>query len=177
MARHFNTGPTADIAQYRPAAGAVIFNARGQVWLGRRASETRDNIWQYPQGGIDAGENHDIAVLREVYEETSIRAKHLAPLAMINEQLFYDLPGQYKITERTKKWRGQRQYWYAFRFIGKDKHIDLSLQDPAEFSAWKWGDLHDAVDTVVDFKRDVYAHLANEFEAYANPVTGSKLYK
>lgn len=171
------TRPTADIAHYRPAAGAVIFNARGEVWLGRRANETKAEIWQYPQGGIDPGEDADFAVIREVYEETSIKAKHLAPLGAVKSQLFYDLPGEFKVTERTKKWRGQRQYWYAFRFLGKDKHIDLSLQNPPEFSAWKWGDLHEAIDTVVPFKRDVYARLANEFKAYANPIARSKLYK
>ena len=170
------TLPTAKPEQYRPAAGAVIFNAQGQVWLGRRASERADCIWQYPQGGIDAGENADHAVLREVHEETGVAPEYMAPLASVKQQLFYDLPTQYKTTTRTKKWRGQRQYWYAFRFLGKDKHFNLSFQDPPEFSTWKWGDLHEAVETVVPFKRDVYARLAKEFSAFAKPVVGSKLY-
>lgn len=171
------TRPTAKETLYRPAAGAVIFNAKGQVWLGRRSSERANSIWQYPQGGIDDGEEADYAVLREVYEETGIAPEYMAPLACMKQQLFYDLPKQYKTTSRTKKWRGQRQYWYAFRFLGKDRHVDLSFQSPPEFSTWKWGDLNEAVETVVPFKRDIYARLAKEFSAFAKPIAGSKLYK
>ena len=78
------TRPTADIAHYRPAAGAVIFNADGQVWLGRRANETKAEIWQYPQGGIDPGEDADFAVIREVHEETGLTVTVGAP-ALVNE--------------------------------------------------------------------------------------------
>lgn len=161
------TKATANVALYRPCAGAVVFNAQGRVWLGRRASETHDDIWQYPQGGIDAGEDAAAAVLREVQEETGISPAHLAPLRRIKSQLFYDLPEEYRMTPRTQKWRGQRQYWFAFRFLGTDSDINILAQNPPEFSTWKWGDIHHAVDTVVPFKRDIYARLAREFAPLA----------
>lgn len=169
------TSATADAALYRPCAGAVVFNAQGRIWLGRRANETAENIWQYPQGGIDAGEDAATAAIREVQEETGISPSHLAPLARIEEQLFYDLPEQYRVTPRTRKWRGQRQYWFAFRFLGTDADIDILAQDPPEFSTWKWGDIHRAVDTVVPFKRGIYARIASEFGELAGLSDSPKL--
>lgn len=169
------TRPTDDPSLYRPCVGMVIFNPHGQVWLGRRSKEREKNIWQYPQGGIDPGESAEHAAIREVHEETGISVQQLRPLGSLDTELFYDLPVQYKLTRRTKKWRGQRQLWFAARFIGDDRNIDLNYSKPAEFSKWKWGDLHDAVDTVVPFKRDVYADVAKAFARYASPAPAPKL--
>lgn len=164
-----SVSPTADPSLYRPCVGMVIFNPRGHVWLGRRAGETGGNIWQYPQGGIDPGETAEYAAIREVHEETGISVQDLRPMATLENELFYDLPVQYKRTRRTKKWRGQRQIWFAARFIGDDASIDLTTHGPPEFSTWRWGDIHEAVETVVPFKRDVYARLAQEFGSLAKP--------
>ena len=163
------TQPTVLPNLYRPAAGAVIFNDKGQVWLGRRRTEKRDDIWQYPQGGIDEGELAHIAAKREVEEETGIPISMLTELKRLSTPLFYDLPLKYKTTPRTKKWQGQKQYWFAYQFGGVASDINLNNQSPPEFSSWRWGNLHEAVDTVIDFKRDIYARLAEEFEAFASP--------
>ena len=48
---------------YRPNVGIALFNASGQVLIGRRFRDDGPEIilpgleWQMPQGGIDAGEN------------------------------------------------------------------------------------------------------------------------
>jgi len=164
------TEATVDPNLYRAAAAAVIFNPRGSVWLGRRASETRPNIWQYPQGGIDENEKPLTAAIREIEEETGIDSTLLKSIGHINAPLFYDLPVQYKTTARTKKWQGQKQYWFAFEFMGNDADVNLENQNPPEFSTWKWGDIHDAVNTVIDFKRDIYARVAKEFEPFAKRI-------
>ena len=48
----------------RTCAGVLLFNAAGQVWVGRRQPKwarypqryVAGHIWQPPQGGIDKGE-------------------------------------------------------------------------------------------------------------------------
>src|SRR5712671_6282890 len=69
---------------YRPNVGIALFNASGQVLIGRRFRDDGPEIilpgleWQMPQGGIDADENPRDAVMRELWEETgAVSAEHL----------------------------------------------------------------------------------------------------
>jgi len=163
------TKPTAQESAYRRAAGVVLFNLEGQVWLGRRAGTRTQNAWQFPQGGIDPGESEEFAALRELREETGISPDKLRALGQIEQPLFYDFPESYRNTPRTQKWRGQRQSWFAYRFIGEASDINLAYQSPPEFSDWRWGDLSHAPELIVPFKRKVYERLASEFEGFAKP--------
>lgn len=155
--------------EYRPAAGIVLFNKKGQVWLGKRSGKQTDYVWQFPQGGLDKGESAEFGALRELREETGISIDTLRPLARIEEQLFYDFPPEYAGRGRMKKWRGQRQFWFAYRFVGKKSDVNLKFHKPPEFTKWRWGDLHDAPDLVVPFKRKVYERVVTEFEGFADP--------
>jgi len=162
--------PSVDKTLYRPAAGIVIFNPKGQVWLGRRAGEKSKYRWQFPQGGIDKGEKPKDAAMRELWEETGLKPEHVAPLGRIKDWLYYDFPPEYKGRKATKGWHGQRQKWFAVRLSGKDKHFDLKAHPPIEFSDWKWGNLSDTADLIVPFKRKVYERLIIEFADYAKPI-------
>jgi putative (di)nucleoside polyphosphate hydrolase len=65
-----------------------------------------------------------------------------------------------------KAWRGfkgQRQQWFAFRFTGKDSEIDLQADEEVEFDAWRWGDLSEACDLIVPFKRPAYEQVVAAF--------------
>ena len=55
-----------DLSAYRPNVGVVLFNTAGQVWLGRRANTPEPWNWQFPQGGVDEGEDLEAAALREL---------------------------------------------------------------------------------------------------------------
>ena len=63
---------------YRPNVGIALFNAAGQVLIGRRFRDDGPEIilpgleWQMPQGGIDADEDPRDAVMRELWEETGV---------------------------------------------------------------------------------------------------------
>lgn len=162
--------PQGPIEDYRPAAGVVLFNKKGKVWLGKRAGKQKDYVWQFPQGGLDKGESTEFGALRELREETGISIEVLRPLARIETQLFYDFPPEYTGRGRMKKWRGQRQYWFAYRFIGGKSDVDLKFHTPAEFSDWRWGDLFEAPELVVPFKRKVYERVVAEFEGFAQPL-------
>jgi len=115
--------------------------------------------WQMPQGGIDAGETPIQAALRELYEETGTDKAEL--LAESQQWLCYDLPDTARAGWR-RHFRGQRQKWFAMRFIGIDIDIDLN-RHKAEFDRWKWVDAAELPGIVVDFKRPVYEALLDEF--------------
>ena len=154
---------------YRDNVGAVLFNADGRVFIGRRANLPAGapnlGTWQFPQGGIDAGENPRTAVMRELTEE--IGTARAEVMAEHEDWLTYDLPPELLGKVWSGKYRGQRQRWFALRFTGVDADIRLDAHDEVEFDAWRWAALAEVPALVVAFKRPVYAVLARVFAGFA----------
>lgn len=152
---------------YRPCVGIMLLNADNLVWIGQRlkkwTGDQSSQRWQMPQGGIDEGEEPETAALRELEEETGTRDAHI--LAQSSRWLTYDLPEQALGTALKGKYRGQRQKWFVMRFDGSDGDFDISEHEghKAEFSAWRWAPMGEAVELIVPFKRPIYRGLAKEF--------------
>ncbi len=148
-----------DMAHYRPCAGVLMLNASGRIWVGER--NDMPGAWQMPQGGIDPGEDPRTAALRELEEETG--TAHVEVLAEAPEWLKYDLPGDLQKRAWKGKWRGQRQKWFAVRFLGQDAEIDILGVDKPEFARWRWVHVDDVPSLIVDFKRPVYEAVIEAF--------------
>jgi putative (di)nucleoside polyphosphate hydrolase len=118
------------------------------------------SAWQMPQGGIDADETPMQAALRELYEETGTDKAEI--VAESRRWLHYDLPAVIATTAWRGRYRGQRQKWFLMRFEGEDIDIDLNRHE-AEFDAWKWVLPAELPGLIVDFKRDLYIALLDEF--------------
>ncbi len=153
---------------YRDNVGAVLFNAAGQVLVARRAdmprAEAGAGSWQLPQGGMDPGEDPTVAVFREMEEE--IGTRNAALLAEHPAWLHYDLPAHLIGKALGGRFRGQRQKWFALRFLGTDAEIRLDLDPHPEFDAWRWAALAELPALAVPFKRDIYATLARDFARF-----------
>ncbi|MCS6986177.1 MAG: RNA pyrophosphohydrolase [Sphingomonadaceae bacterium] len=146
---------------YRPGVGVMLLNPRGQVFVGQRIDSTLE-AWQMPQGGIDAGEDPFQAALRELEEETGIRPELTCRLAETRDWLAYDLPPELQGRIWGGLYRGQRQKWFALRFLGRDSDIDIATAHP-EFRAWRWIEPCALPELIVPFKRDLYRRLVAEF--------------
>ena len=153
------------LSGYRPNVGVVLFNREGRVWLGRRATTPEPHNWQFPQGGIDEGEDLLAAARRELAEETGVVSTTL--LARTEGWLAYDFPPGHNGSKIAKGWKGQRQVWFALRFEGDDAEINLNGHGPPEFDAWRWGLLEEAVEIVVPFKRPTYETVIAAFRDFA----------
>lgn len=154
---------------YRANVGAVLFNQAGRVLVARRAdmpnAEGAAGGWQLPQGGVDPGEDLRRAVLRELAEEVGTTRAEI--LEEHPDWLSYDFPPELQAMRIAQKYRGQRQKWFALRFIGTDADIRLDADPHPEFDAWRWAALAELPGLAVSFKRDIYAELARAFARYA----------
>ncbi|MEZ5775312.1 MAG: RNA pyrophosphohydrolase [Hyphomicrobiaceae bacterium] len=163
---------------YRPCVGIMLLDAQGRVFVGRRADqaeEGRGNWWQMPQGGIDKGESAEAAAFRELYEETGVRSAELIQQA--SKDYCYELPPHLVGVAWKGRYRGQRQSWFAMRFLGRDSEIVIGPHDghKAEFDAWRWVAMSELIELIVPFKRAVYAEVVAEFGHLGNvPALGPK---
>ena len=151
---------------YRPNVGVVLFNRDGLVWYGRRHATPGPWNWQFPQGGVDEGEDLEAAALRELREETGVVS--VQPLGRTQDWILYDFPPE--AMNNAKAWRGfkgQKQQWFAYRFTGEDSEVDLDAHGEIEFDAWRWGPLSDACDLIVPFKRAAYEQVVAAFGRFA----------
>ena len=148
----------------RNGVGIVLLNNKNKVFVAKRIDNPK-NYWQMPQGGIDDGEDNLKAALRELKEETSINNVEL--IKEIEGYLTYNLPNNLLGIIWKGKFKGQKQKWFVFKFNGNDKEINLKTKKP-EFLEWKWTDLENITDTVVDFKLEIYKKIKEEVKKIIN---------
>lgn len=155
---------------FRPGVGIVLFNAQGLVFTARRL-DTKEAAWQFPQGGIDEGEDPSTAALRELKEETG--TDNARPLAESRAWISYDLPEEMANRSWKGRFRGQKQKWFAFKFLGTDGEINIHTEHP-EFSEWRWMALAEVPALIVPFKRALYDQVAAEFLPLATELAAGR---
>jgi putative (di)nucleoside polyphosphate hydrolase len=138
----------------------MLLNSVGHVFVGQRLDSVVE-AWQMPQGGIDEGEEPYPAALRELEEETGVPGHLTSLIAETAGWLSYDLPPDLQGRIWGGKYRGQRQKWFALRFLGTD--ADINIETPhQEFRAWAWAPPQELERLIVPFKRPLYAALLRE---------------
>ena len=146
---------------FRRNAGVIVFNKHKNVLLCRRNDVK--NAWQFPQGGIEEGENPSEAAKRELQEETSITSVVL--VKTLSDGVRYYFPQNILQAMKAKGFNnvGQEMFWSLFYFTGEDSEINLKTAQP-EFDIYRWVTLREACDLIVDFKKNAYKKAADEFE-------------
>tara|TARA_R110002124_G_scaffold64985_2_gene177597 strand:+ start:403334 stop:403831 length:498 start_codon:yes stop_codon:yes gene_type:complete len=153
---------------YRACVGIALFNKEGQVFVGERIDSP--GAWQMPQGGIDAGEDLEIAAFREMMEEIGTNKADILEIG--SKKLTYDLPPHLLGRLWKNQYRGQEQTWIALRFHGEDVDFNLNAHNPPEFQKWKWVGLNEILDLIVPFKKDTYQEVITMFEKHVTAIQG-----
>ena len=139
----------------RSGVGIVVLNKNNKVFVAKRIDNPK-NFWQMPQGGVDKGEVFLTTAYRELEEETSITNVKL--IDELDGLITYHLPDHLLGIIWKGKYKGQKQKWFLMRYLGEDGEINIKTKNP-EFIEWKWVDLNQITDLVVDFKLHVYQEV------------------
>lgn len=148
---------------FRPNVGIILLNQRSQVFWGKRI---RTHSWQFPQGGIDRGENPEQAMFRELHEEVGLMPQHVQLLARTRDWLRYEVPDRFIRRDARGHYKGQKQIWFLLQLVGYDWDLNLRATDHPEFDAWRWNDYWVPLDVVVEFKRGVYEMALTELSRF-----------
>ena len=148
----------------RSGVGIVVLNKENKVFVAKRIDNPK-NFWQMPQGGVDEGENFLDAAYRELEEETSITNVEL--IKELDGTITYELPDRLLGIIWKGKYRGQKQKWFLMRFTGEEQEINIKTKNP-EFLDWKWIELDQITEVVVDFKLHVYKELKEKVKKIIN---------
>ncbi|MFC5521229.1 RNA pyrophosphohydrolase [Polaromonas jejuensis] len=148
---------------FRPNVGIILLNQRSQVFWGKRI---RTHSWQFPQGGIDRGENPEQAMFRELHEEVGLMPQHVQVIARTRDWLRYEVPDRFIRRDARGHYKGQKQIWFLLQLVGHDWDLNLRATDHPEFDAWRWNDYWVPLDVVVEFKRGVYELALTELARF-----------
>jgi putative (di)nucleoside polyphosphate hydrolase len=148
----------------RIGVGIVILNNDNKVFVAKRIDNNK-NFWQMPQGGVNKGEDFLKAAYRELEEETSIKSVEL--IKELDGTITYELPDHLLGIIWKGKYKGQKQKWFLMKFIGIEQEINIKTKNP-EFLEWKWIELDQITEFVVDFKLNVYKKIKEKVKKIIN---------
>ena len=148
----------------RTGVGIILLNKENKVFVAKRIDNSK-NFWQMPQGGVDDGEDYLTAAYRELEEETSIKDVKL--IQELEGSTTYILPKHLLGIIWKGKYKGQKQKWFLMRHINNDQEINIKTKNP-EFLDWKWIELDQITNLVVDFKLNVYKELKEKVKKIIN---------
>ena len=154
--------------KYREVVSAIIINKDKKVLMCEHV--WIDNAWQFPQGGVEKGENHETAILRELDEELCM--KDIKILKNIEKPIKYQFP--YYLKEKYGM-EGNVQYFYLLYFYGDESTIRFDNQEKPEFKAFKWTEYDVPPQEVIYFKKLSYYEALNIFKDYFDKLDLSKI--
>jgi putative (di)nucleoside polyphosphate hydrolase len=143
--------------RYRPNVAAIIRRTDGRVLIGQRSDFPES--WQFPQGGIDAGESPADAVRREVLEETGVPAA-LYDVGESRGAYRYDFPSG----PDRRGYHGQEQIYFLCTLRGPEAPVVDLTGTCGEFRATQWVDPEKfPLEVVPPMKRAVYRAVLRDF--------------
>ena len=145
---------------YRLNVGVIVVNHKGKLLLCKRK---QSNNWQFPQGGIDSGEEPKSAAYRELYEEVGINKDSVKTLAISKDWHKYNLPeASIQKSFFRNKFVGQKQKWFMFELI-QEVEIDFTKDLNPEFDDYVWSSYWHPLQAIIGFKKEVYRDVLLEF--------------
>ena len=111
---------------------SIIARENGKFLLVKKPRD--HHAWQFPQGGVEAGESFEEAAQREFVEELGTqKIKILKEVGVYS----YEWAVGEKVSDELKNFRGQEVHLSLADFLGNNAEIRLNRSELAE---WRWVD-------------------------------------
>ena len=146
---------------FRANVGIILTNEEGQLFWAKRAGM---DAWQFPQGGIRPRESVEMAMYRELHEETGLLEEHVEVIGCTQNWFRYRLPNKYIRKRSRPLCIGQKQKWFLLKLLVGEDNVKLDVSNNPEFEIWRWIDFWEPAKEVIHFKRDVYKKVLRELE-------------
>lgn len=150
------------MVRFRPNVAALMVRPEEKLLLICERS-TVSGAWQFPQGGVDAGESLEQALFREVREEIGLLPDHYEVMEKRDGYRYL-----YPETARSKKLKkhgflGQAQTYFLCHVNSQAPEVNVN-QKPREFSSYRWINPEEfELAWLPPFKRDVYRKVMRDF--------------
>jgi putative (di)nucleoside polyphosphate hydrolase len=151
---------------FRANVGIVLIRDEGEAFLGRQVG---GRGWQFPQGGVLAGEALEQAAFRELHEEIGLSPSDVSLIGQTTRWLRYRLPAKYVRRNRHPMCIGQKQRWFLLRLKRDTAQFDFGRTPEPEFDQYRWVNFWEPVREVIYFKRAVYVQALTELASLAFP--------
>ena len=140
----------------RPNVAGILQNAEGRILVCERFGAA--GSWQFPQGGVNKGESHDKALVRELAEELSLEVDDYRVLTSKGPYRYAFANGRKK-----KGFDGQEQFYYLAHMIAAPSCVNVHTEH-REFQAARWISPADFdLAWLPEFKREVYRAVLRDF--------------
>jgi len=144
---------------YRPNVAMVVINSTNKVLICRRKNT---KTWQFPQGGIDNGEDIKKAMYRELSEEVGLSKDDVSLVGESEGTITYDIPKTIRSKVLGGKFKGQEQKWFLLKLKKDNSEIKLDNETFPEFDKYEWVSFWQPLNRIVDFKREAYRKALSE---------------
>tara|TARA_B100001093_G_scaffold512049_1_gene581188 strand:- start:1520 stop:2059 length:540 start_codon:yes stop_codon:yes gene_type:complete len=144
----------------RENVAMVLNDGFGRVFWAKRSGQ---DAWQFPQGGLDAGETFEQALYRELQEEIGLKPKDVAIIQVSKHCFKYTIPTAFQKNIGGRLCLGQKQKWFLLQLTTSPDRVCLDCNDIPEFDDWRWVSYWHPLGAIVPFKREVYRLALMEF--------------
>jgi putative (di)nucleoside polyphosphate hydrolase len=141
---------------YQANVAAILRHRDGRIFIAERLANP--GAWQFPQGGVDEGESHEVAMKRELWEEIGVSPEHYRLGEKRGPYYYLFPPG---VTKRGH--HGKEQYYFLCEYLADDDRIQVETEHP-EFRAWRWIQPQEfSIEWLPEMKREVYRQVFRDF--------------
>jgi len=142
--------------RYQPNVAAILRDVRGRILVCERLDPR--GAWQFPQGGVDAGETCEQALWRELWEEIGVPPSSLRIVEQRGPYRYLFGEGREK-----KGFHGKEQHYFLVEFAGEQASINIETKHP-EFQNFRWIEPEDfRIKWLPPMKREVYQAVFLDF--------------